>query len=358
MADFDGDRLSLARRLARKQRTTLAGEVEVTAAAITQFERGKSKPTKVTASKLAFALGVPLDFFQQGLAVPKISAGAAHFRSLRATPALSRDRALAFAELGSAVVRLLEEYVDLPAVTVPTEVVDDTVAPAQIARIAADARAALEVPRGPVSHMVRTLESAGAVVLTMPESISSREVDAFSTDAGGRPLVLLSPDKQDRARTRFDAAHELGHLVMHPDVEPGSKIVEEQAHTFASQFLAPDEDLVGDLPTKLNWQQLLAAKSKWKISLKALAFRARRLDVWSEGTYVRALKTLAADGFPERGPLGPPERAITLGRGFDLLANAGYDLDYLSSTSRLPRSVLQEVISAGSDERRLRLVHE
>lgn len=97
MADFDGDRLSLARRLARKPRTTLAQEVGVSAAAITQFERRQTKPTRGIAAQLALVLGTPLEFFQEGLSVPRIPAESAHFRSLRSTPALSRDRALAFA---------------------------------------------------------------------------------------------------------------------------------------------------------------------------------------------------------------------------------------------------------------------
>lgn len=351
MAEFDGDRLSLARRLARKPRTSLAQEVGVSAAAITQFERRQAKPTRAIAAQLALALGTPLEFFQEGLQVPRIPAESAHFRSLRSTPALSRDRALAFAELSAAVVTVLEGYLDFPELGFGTHLVDSTISPADIATIAHETRREMDIGPGPVPHVVRALEAAGVIVLTMPSYIDAREVDAFSTDTGRRPLVMLSPGKNDRARSRFDAAHELGHLVMHPDVEPGSKIVEEQAQTFASQFLAPDEELLPDLPPRLDWNRLLEAKFKWKISLRALAFRAHRLGVWSDATYTRANKQLSFEGNPERGDLGPREQPVAIGKAIRILAGAGYSDEYLATSSRLPIASLEEVIQAGSEQR-------
>lgn len=349
--DFDGSRLSLARRLRRVRRTQLASDVGVSPAAITQFERSQSRPTSAVAAQLALSLGMPLEFFQRGADIPKIPTEAAHFRSLRSTPAISRDRALAFAELSSAVVNMLEEYVDFPEITIPTHLVDGEITPAGIAEIAGSSRKALGVGPGPVPHMVRSLEAAGAIALTMPKHIDSGDVDAFSTDTGRRPLVLLSSSKNDRARSRFDAAHELGHLVMHPDVEPGSKIVEDQAQTFAAQFLAPDDQLIPDLPTKLDWDALLSAKQKWKISLRALAFRAHRVGIWSDAVYLRANKQLSAEGNPERGPLGPREQPVAIGRAVAMLQQIGYDFDELAASSRLPRSVLEEVTAAGSEQR-------
>lgn len=351
MEDFDGNRLSLARRLRRLNRTALASGAGVSAAAITQFERSQSRPTAATAAQLALHLGMPLQFFQRGAEIERIPTEAAHFRSLRSTPAISRDRALAFAELSAAVVNILEEYVDFPEMTIPTHLVDSAISTAEIGAIAEEVRATLRLSPGPIPHMIRTLEAAGAVVLTMTDDVASREVDAFSTDTGRRPLVLLSPFKNDRARSRFDAAHELGHLVMHPDVEPGSKTVEDQAQTFASQFLAPDSQLLPDLPEKLNWEALLVAKQKWKLSLRALAFRAHRLGLWSDSIYLRANKRLSLEGNPERGPLGPREQPIAVGRAADVLYAAGYDVATLAASSRLPETVLHDVIAAGSEER-------
>ena len=51
----------------------------------------------------------------------------------------------------------------------------------------------------------------------------SDAIDAYSVDTGFLPIVVLHPLKNDYYRQRFDAAHELGHLVMHADAEPGNK---------------------------------------------------------------------------------------------------------------------------------------
>jgi transcriptional regulator with XRE-family HTH domain len=63
--DFDSQRLSLARRLRRMQRSALASKAGVTAAAISQYERGSARPTNAVLAELSLALGVPGDFFRE-----------------------------------------------------------------------------------------------------------------------------------------------------------------------------------------------------------------------------------------------------------------------------------------------------
>lgn len=355
MPDFDGDRLSLARRQMRLTRTELARRIGVSAAAITQFERNASRPTLPVVAELALVLGVPRDFLRRGAAIPKVPTGSAHFRSLRSTPALSRNQALAFAELGLAVTNMLEQYVELPAPSVPTLPVESTSSEDEIHTIAAETRRRLGLGAGPVPHVVRTLEAAGVVVLTLPADLVDEKVDAFSSDAGPRPIVLLSPAKNDAARSRFDAAHELGHLVLHPDVEPGSRLVEQQAMTFASHFLAPDAELLPELPRRLDWAKLQTAKQRWRMSLRALVYRAHEADLWSDSLYQRANQQLSMNGPAEPGPLGPREQPTMLGRVRSLLESEGYDLEQISNEYGLPTPVVDDIINAAT-ERRLRLM--
>lgn len=355
-ADFDGARLALARRLARLPRAQLARDVSLSPAAITQFERGTSHPTAPIAAALALRLGVPEDFFQHGRPSPGLADTSAHFRSLRATPALSRDQALAFTELAMDVVAAVEQYVDLPDVDLPDvgDAGPDT-GRADLAAAATRTRAAWGIPTGPIGHVVRLLEAHGVVVLSLPDQVGGRDldpgVDAFSTSAPDRPLVLLSPLKNDKARSRFDAAHELGHLLLHHDADPGNKIVESQAQSFAAEFLMPADQIVDDLPRRLDWERLHAAKRRWGTSLKALVYRARTLGVLSETAVRRANITLAQQGNPEAGPLGPPERPTLLGRAVELLEANGTYLDDLAVAARLPYDQVTDVVDAGRDPR-------
>jgi Zn-dependent peptidase ImmA (M78 family) len=298
---------------------------------------------------------MPDEFFRQGRPIDQVPSSAAHFRSLRSTPAIARDQALAFAEIALAVVDVIEQYVDLPPAAIPIRPVGDEPTPEEIGQIAAKTRRSLGIDAGPIPHMVRLLESQGVVVVRLPSEID-RKVDAFSTDVGHRPLVLLSPVKDDRARSRLDAAHEFGHLVMHQDIEPGSKIIEFHANRFASEFLAPSKELEPDLPHRVDWDALLRAKTKWGISLAALVYRAHAMGLWGEYAYRRANQHLAIQGYPEHGPLGPPESPYLLGAAADLLDQSGITIEHLAAASRLTLMSIKEVIEAGSETRpKLRL---
>jgi Zn-dependent peptidase ImmA (M78 family) len=158
--------------------------------------------------------------------------------------------------------------------------------------------------------------------------------------------VLLSPDKQDKARSRFDAAHELGHLLMHHDAEPGSRLLEQQAHAFAAEFLAPAAEIVPDLPTRVDWLRLHDLKRRWGISLTALVYRGHALGALSDRAYQSALRQLAAWGYPEPGDLGLPEAPILLPRALELLGGDSA----LASVARdcgLPVGVVRQVLRAG-----------
>ncbi len=108
---------------------------------------------------------------------------------------------------------------------------------ADLENVARQTRATFGMPRGPVRNVVETIEDHGLVVIRLP--LDTADVDAFSLPFHDRPVVVLGADKNDRARSRFDAAHELGHLVAHGDQVWGVKDVEQQAHYFAAEFLMP-----------------------------------------------------------------------------------------------------------------------
>lgn len=348
-AAFGASRLQLARRLAGLKKTQLATAIGVSPTAVTQYEAGVSKPSADVAARIALTLGLPIGFFDPGRPFPEATVTPAHFRSLRATTQLERDRAVAFGQLAYEVLATLERHVELPEPQLPVATLDSPPAAADIAAAAQLARRQLDVPAGPVGHVVRLLEVHGVLVLRLPEQ--TRRVDAFSHYYGERPAIFLNPAKADRARARFDAAHELGHLVMHHDVDPGSRPVENQAHSFAAEFLMPAAEIQADLPRRLDWEQLHAAKRKWGTSLKALAYRARSLELFSEHTYKRAMVQLARWGDPEPGPLGPAESPTTLAAAVELLEGHGTSRSQLADEAGLPLATFEQVVAAGSEPR-------
>jgi Zn-dependent peptidase ImmA (M78 family)/transcriptional regulator with XRE-family HTH domain len=351
--DFDGRRLAVARRLACMPRSELARRIEVTPAAVTQYERGLARPTTTVLARIGLTLGMPREFFSRGLDIPHVRSSTAHFRSLRSTPANRREQALAFGELALALLDLIERYVDLPPVCLPSVDLPAQPSEADIADAAQRVRRELLVGTGPVPHVVRLLEAHGVLVVRLPAEGFDSRVDAFSSSetASGRPLVLMSPLKDDKARSRFDASHELGHLVMHAGVQPGATVIESQAMSFAAEFLMPRAEIEDGLPTRVDWETLHALKRHWGVSLRALVYRAHKLGRLSDVSYRRANHQLRQWGYPEPGPLGPPESSSVLGAAVELLEQSGTRLSSLAEAARLPLQSVHAVVAAGRADR-------
>ncbi|WP_254402128.1 ImmA/IrrE family metallo-endopeptidase [Streptomyces sp. AC555_RSS877] len=81
--------------------------------------------------------------------------------------------------------------------------------------------------------MVHLLQSHGVRVFSL--SPDSLEVDAFAVWRGTTPFVFLNT-METVERSTFDAAHELGHLVMHATRERPAPEAERQANDFTSAF--------------------------------------------------------------------------------------------------------------------------
>ena len=347
---FDPDRLRLARQLAGKKKTEVAEGCAVTPAAISQYELGQSTPSIETLWRLAGTLDVEVEFFARSALQAKQEPAAAHFRSLRATSQLERLQAVAFGEVTWQVAETFGRWLRLPEVSVPEYPVKLGADMAEVEAAAAQVRLDLGLGTEPVPHVVRLVESRGIVVVRTPDRISTR-VDAFSHWMSGRPLVLLSSIKNDAARSRFDAAHELGHLVMHRECEPGSALAERQAQLFASCFLAPPDLLRDRLPTKAEWKSLLSAKQYYGMSLKSLAFAAHRLGVWSDGAYQRAMRQYSMHGWNklEPGDIGPAERPTMLGKASAVLEQNGVDLSQVAASCGFTERLVAEVIACSTD---------
>nr|WP_255354653.1 ImmA/IrrE family metallo-endopeptidase [Geodermatophilus sp. Leaf369] len=192
------------------------------------------------------------------------------------------------------------------------------------------------VPAGPFGHAVRATENHGIIVVFGTQESSS--VDAYSFESSARPLIVLNPLKDDYFRQRFDVAHELGHLVMHAEAEPGSRIVEEQAHRFAAELLMPAGEIAGLLPARADWTKFALLKEQWGVSMQSLLFRSRRLGVMSEATYKNAMTSVSARGWRRRepGPRVAVEQPSLLPATVELLGAHGVEASALAAEARAP----------------------
>ena len=352
---FDPVRLRLGRESKGWTKQRLAEAGEVTPAAVSQYENGTSSPSTAVLAKMALALGLPQAFFVAGRPTAIADSTEAHFRSLRSTALRDRRRALTHASLAWELANLLQSYVRLPEVTFPHAVLPDKPSFDDLENLANETRTLLGIDSGPVPHVVRLLESRGAIVVRLP--VECREVDAFSTVLSGRPIVLLNAEKVDKARSRHTAAHELGHIIAHDDVDPGSQTVERQADHFAGAFLLPADEIVPSLPATLDWKRLIDLRRQWGVSIASLLFRAKSLGVMPDHTYRRAFTVLNSrknsDGslwrVKEPGFLGAPESPSLLRRAVELSTEQGVSKDSLANKLCIPLDKVEHLL--GHDPR-------
>jgi Zn-dependent peptidase ImmA (M78 family)/DNA-binding XRE family transcriptional regulator len=343
---FDGRRLAQARQMARLLKGELAIEVGVTAAAIGQFEKGDARPSLGTLGKLTLALKVPVQFFAATRPSFAIAEEDTHFRSLRSTSKRDRAAARVQVELLAEIVASIERRVRLPAVDLPS--IDSSMSPDDAARAV---RELWELGDGPIGSVVGLLERRGVIVARLPAVTD--EVDAFSCFVGERPFIVLATNKDTADRARFDASHELAHLLLHHDADPGDPAVERAAHAFAAEFLVPAASIRHQLPRRVDWRQFAELKVRWGVSIAMLVRRARDLGLISDPSYRRAMMDLSRRGWRRIEPvdLGTPEQPEILGRAMRLLeAHRSFTLTELADELALRRDNLAPFAAALSED--------
>lgn len=349
------ERLSFARELQGWTQKELVQHLSkvghpISAPALSQLERGHHHPSPDTLAALCQVYACPPDFF---LERPGDQTLPGFFRSLTATPARDRKVYVAQARLLHSFVRVLEDHVVLPEADVPLRTAnpdDAHAAEAEAERL----RREWGVPPGPVDNVVRLLEQRGVVVVR-PKQFQ-RQIDAFSVRYDDRPLIVLSSGKDLETRSRFDAAHELGHLLMHDSNLAGSSAVERHAHAFAAAFLMPADDIRGELPPTADVKRLVDLKVKWRVSMSALLMRAKTLGVMSPEKYVSAMKLFSARGWRKDEPgdelLGPVESPRLLDRALSLIMESeGLTVRDLCREGALPYEQISEILARTRDAR-------
>jgi Zn-dependent peptidase ImmA (M78 family) len=253
----------------------LAAALGVTPHTVLRYESGDISPPEDMVARIAGVLSFPIGFFYSD-DVDDPPADGASFRSLTAMSAKERDAALAAGALGFVFSDWVEQRFDLPDVQFPDLAGDEP----EIA--ARSLRQAWALGERPISNMVHLLEAKGVRDFSLAEN--TRTVDAFSMWRSERPFVFLNMMKTPE-RSRMDAAHELGHLLLHKHGGPRGRKAEDQANQFGSAFLMPESDVLATLPRVHALNQVIQAKKRWAVSVFALLHRLHRLEILSDWQY-------------------------------------------------------------------------
>ena len=313
--EFNPSRLTLARKRRGLTMTRLAELVGVEVRSVSAYEKGEFKPDSDKLINLAKVLRFPTDFFF-GDDLDELSPDSASFRALSKMTAGQRDIALGSGTIALLLNEWLEKRFELPSADIPNLKEEENPE-----SVAVSIRRHWGLGELAIKNTVHLLESKGVRVFSL--SIDAAEVDAFSMWRENRPFVFLNT-KKSAEHSRFDAAHELGHLVMHRHGAPQGQVAEREANAFASAFLMPRASVLAHAPQLATVDHLVKLKRLWGVSVAALVYRLHSVGVLSDWHYRMLCIEIASRGYRKREPEeGQRENSQVFAKVFAALREEG-----------------------------------
>lgn len=296
---FTPSRMTVARMRRGLTKSALAEAVDVTMRSISAYEKGEMEPSPETLAQIADVLGFHVSFFERA-AIERPPVSTASFRALASMTASRRNAAIAAGALAVELNEWIEKRFELPTADIPSFRGITPEAAAEAVRVH------WQLGEKPIRNVVHLLEQHGVRVFSLAEEC--REVDAFSLWRGGKPFVFLNTQKSAE-RSRFDAAHELGHLALHRHGGPGSRgrEAEREADEFASAFLMPRASVLAVAPRYPTLSMIVSLKKQWSVSAAALVYRLRSVALLTEWHYRTLMVDLSERGYRTNEP-NPGER--------------------------------------------------
>jgi Zn-dependent peptidase ImmA (M78 family)/DNA-binding XRE family transcriptional regulator len=333
---FNPERLELARKRRALTMKDLAERCEVTTRAVSAWESGAAEPRAAAQRTLSMNLGFPLAFFKLA-SPPDLTAERTSFRALTSMTARERDQALAAGALAFELSSWLTDRFDGPRVDVPSSQVGT-------AEQAAEAvRRAWCLGDKPISNVIHLLESRGVRVFSLVEG--TRRLDAFATWYDHAPYAFLNTTRSAE-RGRFDLAHELGHLVMHKDLETvRNRAFECEADRFGGAFLMPASGIYARVPRRPTIEFVMIEKHYWGVPAMAYVHRLHELGLLTDWHYRSYCVELTKHGYRLEEPDGAAsESSLLLAKVFELLRSQQVRRSDVASALNLAEDEIDQLV--------------
>lgn len=305
---FVPERLTEAREARGLTKSELAMSLDVSHQMITKYEKGYSEPSAQVLNSMSEVLNMPFSHFIKEF---KTSKSVVFFRSQAAARVRSKKINSNRINWLQRVQQYFEMILDFPKVNLPIANLETQFRETpleEIEQLTTELRSLWNIGLGPIPNLVLLLERNGIII--SGSTFSDLTIDACSTwEENSRPYVFLSYDKGSAVRSRFDLAHELGHLLLHSNIKQSEfnkksnyKRIEKEANHFASAFLLPEESFEDEL--KINsLGHYITLKEKWKVSIAAILYRAEYLGLLSDYQVLHTRKVLAKKNMRTKEPL-------------------------------------------------------
>ncbi|WP_180102174.1 ImmA/IrrE family metallo-endopeptidase [Acinetobacter sp. YH12126] len=349
-AKFNPSRLIEAREARGIKQTALSSIIGYSTTSISKWENGHIEPDTQSLDAISNALGLPMEWFYQ----PSLIASSVyHFRSHSAATKTAQEIARIRLRWTAEFANKLVEWVDLPEINlIPSPSRDEALnlTNEEIESYAQKLREHLGLGVNPIPNLTQLLEASGIIIVY--EESGFTNMDGVSAWIDGRPYIWTASDKASCVRSRFDIAHELGHIILHKNLTAEDcnsikhKKIEDQAHLFAGCFLMPPI-AISSLFRVITLDTLLAQKKKWGISVGAMISQCSNANLTNEDQTLRLRKNMSFRKWRTREPYDDsmtPEKPILFEKSIKLLLeHGGFKKTDIISKFGLPRVDIEKI---------------
>ena len=344
---FNGQRLRDALQFRAKTMSDLSRETGISRQSLSFYANNDNIPPFENVQKISEGLSFPIDYFMTEDMCTTITNNT-YFRSQATAKKKEQNAQKIKLEYTAKMYEILLQYVDFPELKLPysfdfnSNIHDpqnmgaDSIM-SEIEELASYVRKSWKIDDGPIENMQYLLESNG-IIVTGFKNVDNK-IDAFSQKVnikgkGSVYIVALVVGEKPQCRLNFDMAHELGHILMHnwddsnDELDRDSFInLERQANMFASALLLPQQAFSKDVSayaTDVEFYRLL--KKKWHVSMQAMMYRARQLNIITENQFQYMMRTISAKGWRTHEPFDTPGilNINIFQSAIDLLFEGGY----------------------------------
>jgi Zn-dependent peptidase ImmA (M78 family)/DNA-binding XRE family transcriptional regulator len=343
MNNVNGLRVKQARELRKLTQTELARKVGVAQSTIAKMEMTVKEWPDEVIEAIAFQTGFHVSFFQQGLG-PEFPLGSLLFRCRASLAGNEKASLRQLAMLVFEIAERLSTKVKPIPLHLPSFNGEDPIVAARITRTTLGLS-----PDAPIPNLINKLERNGVFVLALPGA--HEKFDAFSlwsdTDPR-RPIMAVSSEKPGD-RLRLNCAHELAHLVLHKSPRGNLADIETEASTFGAEFLLPADAIKREMGRSPSLTDLAKLKPRWGVSIQALVYRARELNVINERQYRYMFEQISRLGWRKCEPanLGiRPEKPRLFRKLAELNYGAPPDAEKIALPMGVPAPMVESMLEA------------
>ena len=275
---------------------------------LSKYEHGKLQPTAATLNQIASVLGVKS---AQLWGEPPCHIEWIAFRKRARLGKREQERVQSFvAEEFEKRVQLQEQIyeentIELPVLKATVRNLDDA------EEAAISLRDTLKLGIDPIANLIDVLEDHYIHIIEIEADEAFDGISALARNSDEKPLAAAIATRSGVPgdRQRLNIAHELGHLILKlcADVDE-----EKAAFRFGAAFLAPAEQLrrdVGEKRSNIQMMELLYLKRRYGMSVQAMLFRLRDLEIITNAYYKRWCININKAGWKKREPIEiPPEK--------------------------------------------------